>query len=172
MTIHIPLPKHFDQFLIREWTTEDARQLADIEFDPEVKRYLKLPPMSKEEYLDKFQLDTTLGWAIAVNPGHIIAGTISMSRFELNPKKRELRILLAKEYRGHGFASEAAQFLASCILDASWVEGVVAVVHPENLDSIVLWKKLGFVYTGEITAERQVYELSRAQFSLSQNAHA
>lgn len=163
MTIEIPLPKHFNQFLIREWTTEDARQLADIEFDMEVKQYVPLPKISREDFIAQFQ---PRGWAIAVSPGHIVAGTIDMNRFELNPKKRELRILMAKEYRARGFASEAARFLISCIFGAPWVEGVVGVVHPKNLASIALMKKLGFVHTSSIAAERQVYELSRSQFNL------
>lgn len=168
MTIEISLPKHFDQFVIREWTAEDARQLADIEFDPEVKQYLKLPTISKEEFINHFR---PRGWAIAANPGHIVAGMIDMSRFELNPKKRELRILLAKEYRARGFASGAARFFISRIFGAPWTKGVVAVVHPKNIESIVLFNKLGFIHTGEITAERQVYELSRSQF-LNQHGRA
>ncbi len=162
MTITIPLPKHFDQFLIREWTMEDAQQLADIEFDLEVKQYVGWPKISKEEFVAQFQPDVTRGYAIAVHPGNIVAGTIDMNRFERNPKKRELRILLAKEYRTRGIASEAARFFISCIFGASWVEGVVGVVHPDNLASIALMKKLGFIHKGEITAERQVYELSRS----------
>lgn len=162
MTITIPLPKHFDQFLIREWTMEDARQLADIEFDPEVKRYVGWPKISKEEFVAQFRPDVSRGYAIAVHPGNIIAGTIDMNRFERNPKKRELRILLAKEYRTRGIASEAARFFISCIFGASWIEGVVGIVHPDNLASIALMKKLGFIHNGEITAERQVYELSRS----------
>jgi len=160
MTIDIPLPKHFDQFVIREWTAKDARQLADIEFDPEVKQHLKLPTISKEEFINHFQ---PRGWAIAANQGNIVAGTIDMNKFELNPKKRELRILLAKEYRSRGFASEAVRFFISCIFAAPWTEGIAAVIHPNNLECIALFNKLGFIHTGEITAERQVYELNRTK---------
>ncbi len=161
MTIKITLPRHFGQFVIREWTAEDARQLADIEFDPEVKQHLKLPLITEEEFINHFQ---PRGWAIAANQGHIVAGTIDMNTFEQNPKKRELRILLAKKYRARGFASEAAQFFISCIFSAPWTEGVVAVIHPKNLASVALFNKLGFIHTCEITTERQVYEISRTKF--------
>jgi RimJ/RimL family protein N-acetyltransferase len=155
------LPKNFDQFVIRKWSDEDALQLADIEFDPEVKQYLSLPEISKVDYLKDF---LPCGWAIAANPGHIVAGTIDMSVFELNPKKRELRIFLSKEFRNRGFAFEAARFLISNYFDLTWFEGIVAVIHPDNSASIALCKKLGFTHTGEHSTERQVFELSRSQF--------
>ncbi|QOJ19799.1 MAG: GNAT family N-acetyltransferase [Gammaproteobacteria bacterium] len=158
MTIEIPLPKHFDKFFIRNWIAEDAQQLADIEFDPEVKQHLKLPTISKNEFIDRFQ---PRGWAIVANQGNIVAGAIDINKFELNPKKLELRILLAKEYRTRGFATEATRFFISCIFGAPWTEGVVAVIHPQNLASIALFKKLNFIHTSAITAERHVYELSR-----------
>lgn len=161
MTISIPLPRHFDQFVIRDFTMEDCQQLANIEFDPEVKKYVGLPTISKDEFVAHYQPDLLRGYAIALHPGSIIAGTISMNQFELHPKKRELRILLAKEYRDRGIASEAARFFISCIFGASWVEGIVGVAHPENTGSIALVTKLGFAHVGEITAEKQVYELSR-----------
>lgn len=160
MTIKIPLPKHFDQFIIREWVAEDIRPLADIEFDPEVKRHLKLPTISKDEFIN---LSQPRGWAIVANQGDIIAGTIDINKFELNSKKLELRILLTKEYRARGFATEATRFFISCIFGAPWTEGVVAVIHPQNLASIALFEKLNFIHTSEITAERQVYELSRTE---------
>jgi aminoglycoside 6'-N-acetyltransferase len=161
MSIENLLPKNFNQFVIRKWGAEDAQQLADIEFDPEVKQYLSLPEISKVDYLKDF---LPCGWAIAANPAHIVAGTIDMSVFELNPKKRELRIFLAKEFRNRGFAFEAARFLISNYFDLPWLEGIVAVVHPENTASIALCKKLGFTHTGEHSTERLVFELSRSQF--------
>lgn len=166
MNISISLPKQFDGFMIRDWIVEDAQQLANIEFDPEVRQYVGWPKILKEEFVAQFQPDVNRGYAIAVRQGNIVAGTIDMNKFELNQKKRELRILLAKEYRNHGIASKAAQFFISCIFGASWVEGIVGVVHPDNLASIALMKKLGFIHNGEITPERQVYELSRSQSNL------
>ena len=162
MPIVIPLPKHFDKFLIRDWTMEDALPLADIEFDPEVKQFVGQTTGSKKDFVAQFQPDTVRGWAIAIHPENTVAGTIDMNKFELNPKKRELRILLAKEYRAQGIASEAARFFISCIFGASWVEGIVGVVHPENLASISLLKKLGFVHTGAIAPDRQTYEFARS----------
>ena len=161
MPINVPLPKIFDQFQIREWTAEDAEQIADIEFDPEVKKFLRLPSISRSEFLSQFQPDLASGWAITIHPGHVVAGTIDMSKFEPNPKKRELRILLAKEYRSRGIASLSARFLIGCFFEAEWIEGIVGVVHPDNLDSIALMKKLGFTHTGSITNEQQVFELDR-----------
>lgn len=161
MSIEDLLPKYFHQFVIRKWVAVDAQQLADIEFDPEVKQYLSLPEITKVDYLKDFK---PCGWAIVANPGHIVAGTIDMSVFELTPKKRELRIFLAKEFRNRGFAFVAARFLISNYFDLPWLEGIVAVVHPENSPSISLCKKLGFTYTGEHSTEKLVFELSRLQF--------
>ena len=139
----------------------DAQQLADIEFDAEVKTYVGGPTGSKDNFVATFRPGAVRGWALAIEPGDIVAGTIDMCRFELNPKKRELRILLANEYRSRGIAFDAARYFISCIFGAAWVEGIVGVVHPENMASISLLRKLGFIHTDAITPERQVYELAR-----------
>jgi RimJ/RimL family protein N-acetyltransferase len=165
MEIEIPIPKHFGSFLIRDWEARDGVPLANIEYDQEVKQYLKMPNLPKEQFIEEFNPRNVRGWALESRTENSLIGAIDISRFGDNNRKKELRILLSKEFRRKGIAAEAATFLVSCLFGVDWIDSVVGVVHPQNHSSLQLLRKLGFIYAG-VTEDSQndIYELKRDLF--------
>lgn len=161
MTINLALPKTFGNFQIRDWEKEDAFAAADLEYDPEIKKYIGMPKGSKEEYLLSFDPKSTRGWPIALLNTNEIIGSICYSSYDDQSNRKELRILVAKAHRGKGIARTSANYFISRIFNADWVPSIVAVVHPDNSNSLGLVRRLGFVEYDTNAEGCLVLELNR-----------
>jgi ribosomal-protein-alanine N-acetyltransferase len=69
------------------------------------------------------------------------------------------------EFRGHGYATEAARALLDWAAERHGIRSFIASVAPDNEPSLAIVRKLGFVQTGEQWDEEDglelVFELDR-----------
>lgn len=96
----ILLPKNGEGFTLRSFMREDVEQLAEIEFDPEVKRYLPLPIKNKSQWIRELEINIYDGYAIEVNG--VLAGRASLLSV-LNGEHRggrELAIIIGRPFWG------------------------------------------------------------------------
>jgi RimJ/RimL family protein N-acetyltransferase len=84
-----------------------------------------------------------------------------------DPGAVELGYTIFETYRGHGYATEAAQALMDWARQEKGINRFIASVAPTNDPSLAIVRKLGFVQTGEQWDEEDglelVFELERAQ---------
>ena len=124
----LDIPITLETCTIRDWERSDAIALADIEFDPEVKQYLGESTRNREEYIAGF-MKTIDPRGLAIEVDKQLAGTIERQKYPLDSKKMELRILLAREFRGKGIAYEVVNYFVGFIFEHAWVESVIAIIH-------------------------------------------
>jgi [ribosomal protein S5]-alanine N-acetyltransferase len=81
------------------------------------------------------------------------------------PRALELGYTVFPDFRGHGYATEAARALMDWAAETHGVRHFVASVAPGNEPSLAVVRKLGFVETGEQWDDEDglelVFELSR-----------
>ena len=81
------------------------------------------------------------------------------------PDAVEVGYTVFPEFRGHGYATEAAQALMDWATETHGVRRFIASVAPGNEPSLAIVRKLGFVHTGEQWDEEDglelVFELDR-----------
>ena len=65
----------------------------------------------------------------------------------------------SREFRGYGYATEAARALLDWAREAHGLRHFIASIAPENEPSLSIVRKLGFVQTGEQWDEEDGREL-------------
>ena len=142
-------PIQADGFILREPQTVDARSLADIEFDPNVKHYLNLPSLTKEKWIETF--DTRAFASVCVEVQSNVAGRASINRYRQGRKGyAELAVVIGRPWWGSGLGVRVARSLIELAFTRLHAKGVVGVVHPEHRASIALLLSLGFRKRGTV----------------------
>ena len=170
MPLALQLPKIGDGFVLRALTREDAADLANIEFDPDVKRFLALPKKGKAEWIDAFDPETYDGWAIQVE--NCLAGRASILRCRRRGEG-ELAIVIARSFWGQHLGRKVAEMLIHAAFDELRAIALMAKVHPEHRASISLLREFRFRRRGVVDSSEHgqegyfIYRLSRTTYNLS-----
>ena len=169
-----------DILLLRSFEPSDVNALADLEYDPEVKKFIGIPKRDKADWITNslIKLQTFDSFAIITLPELVFAGRASLSRRHLDPtklgfnldetKKRELEIVIAKAFWGRKFGRALASFLIPMAFKDFAAAAVTGTVHPENKASLKLLLDWNFSCVGKNLDRTSpqfnflVYELSAA----------
>jgi len=81
------------------------------------------------------------------------------------PGAAEVGYEVFRAYRSRGFATEAGQAMIDWALREHGVSHFISGIAPENLPSLRVNEKLGFVPTGQIIDGELIFELQRAAAS-------
>ena len=142
-------PFQGDGFILREAQKADARSLADIEFDPNVKRYLNLPKLGKDKWIETFHPGDVA--AICVEVQGKVAGRASINPYRRGRKGyAELAVVIGHAWWGSGLGTRVARLLVELAFTRLHVKGMIGVVHPEHRASITLLLSLGFRRRGVV----------------------
>ena len=165
-----------DRLLLRPFREEDLEPWATLNADPEVVTYLG-GPISREES-DRIAHAVNAryeseGWgflAIERRTDGAFLGAGGFSREQWYPDDLEIGWRLAREYWGHGYATEAA---------SSWLEygfttldlpRVIAVTDTPNTRSIAVMRRLGMTFDHTATLEDDGIEFEATIYSLTAEA--
>ncbi|MGE5492267.1 MAG: GNAT family N-acetyltransferase [Actinomycetota bacterium] len=129
-------------FIIREFQASDAEPIAEIEFDPTVKRYLALPEGSKRDWIEQVRRLGLYGWIVQSEDGQI-AGSASLNRAK-RKGDAELRLVIGRQSWGMSLGSKVARRLVQVAFEDLSAKAIVAVVHPDNQASLRLVRSLRF----------------------------
>ncbi len=83
-----------------------------------------------------------------------IAGRIAVHEFNFKSKLAELGYFLFKEFRGLGIMAEAIRVLEGFLFETVNINRIELCIDPDNLASLSLAKKAGYIYEGTL---RQSY---------------
>jgi|SRR5712691_3517427 len=171
------LPINGDGILLREFRAEDAESLAGIEYDPDVKKYMRLPEGERQEWIQRFtpgSMHACEICAIEVLPEQVLAGRASISKMLCTQEKRELQIVIARAFGGRRLGRKAAQILIPAAFEDLDTTAIVGVVNRENQRSLNLLHFFGFEYRGKKECDPDdwqgghlIYELSRGAYDAS-----
>ena len=153
-----------DRCIIRETTVEDVDEFYKIYADPEMTRYMeglfKNPEDEKKyqaDYIEKVYGLLGFGtWTVVrKEDGRIIgrAGFSVRNGFD----DIELGFLIGTEFQRQGYAYEVCKAILEYGRNVLQFDRIITFVKAENLVSIHLCEKLGFVITDEVDIEENIY---------------
>ncbi|TDU84169.1 RimJ/RimL family protein N-acetyltransferase [Kribbella voronezhensis] len=146
-----------DRLLLRPYRDEDRPAFAAMNADPEVMKYLGGEPLTREQSdeitagANQRYVAESIGF-LAVerrSDGAFLGACGLMRPDEWFPGEIEVGWRLAREYWGHGYATEAAiSWLDHAFRERSDPR-VIAVADTPNLNSIAVMKRLGMTFDHE-----------------------
>ncbi|MFT6068007.1 MAG: RimJ/RimL family protein N-acetyltransferase [Bacteriovoracaceae bacterium] len=142
---------------LRQFHSSDLEDLFEMMSDPEIMKHTGFrEPQSKNSVAEKLLKWTQSKkvWAAIETDSEALIGWFMLKRTILDAP--ELGFMLIKSKWNQGFASE----ISKCILDYAFYqlgeEKVVASVDEENLASVKVLKKLGFVETKSYSGDKGI----------------
>ncbi len=150
--------------IVRETTVEDVDAFYRIYEDPRVSDYLDdihhAPEQEKEyvrEYIEKIYGYYGFGvWTILEKEGGAVIGRAGFSYNE-GFTEPDLGFLIAGPWQEKGYAEEVCSAILAYGREELGFERVLVLVRPDNLRSLRLCRKLGFVEVGEAIYRGETY---------------
>ncbi len=142
---------------LRELTTADAADVFAYAGDPEVQRYnggtMENVDQARDAIQDALADDaawTVLRWGITLKPEDAILGGVSLdySGWPKTNHRAEIGYALAKAYWRRGIGTEAVAAVVRFAFEELHIHRLEASVTLDNVGSVRLLEKLGFVREG------------------------
>ena len=146
------------RLILRPWQESDRSPFYQLNADPVVMRYFpkSLSRMESDQLLDKFQaLIEQQGWgfwAVELKAEQCLIGMTGLhhqpDQFHFSPCT-EMGWRFAKDFWGHGYATEAAQLALKFAFQTLKLNEVVAFTASINHPSQAVMQRLGMHYQHE-----------------------
>lgn len=141
-----------DRLYFREFTIDDAQLLIDLNSDPLVTRYTGDGSVKDIEASEKILTDIILPqyknkigrWAVHLKSTDEFIGWCGL-KFIAEDNQTDLGYRFYKKYWGKGYATESAKAVMEYGKKLQ-LKNIIAKAAKENVASINVIKKLGFVY--------------------------
>jgi diamine N-acetyltransferase len=146
-----------DRLSLRALEPEDLQILFDLENDTRLWRCgITRAPYSRyvlkryieESYKDIYEAKQLR--LMIVLPNNEVAGIADLSDFDPFNMRAEVGILIAPAYQNQGIATEAIELLKQYAFDFLNMKQLYAYVAVNNVHSVSLFKKCGFVVSGTL----------------------
>lgn len=153
---HIP-DLESERIRLRRMEPSDAEVLFEYWSDPEVVRYMNMPPFtSPEDTLEMIyllnglsEMDDTIRFGIELKEEGRLIGSCGFNVWELSGAYRgEIGYDLGRAYWGKGYMSESLRMLLSFGYETMGLNRIEALVHPGNGHSRRLLAAFGFQEEG------------------------
>ena len=145
------------RFVIRNFSVDDVDAYWAIRNDPSVAEFqswsLPYPVEKSKEHiarfieLAKFTDGESFGYVIADPVIDVMLGDIVVI-LGWAGRSAEIGYSLTPEARGRGIATDAVRHIIRHLFDVVEVRRIHASLHPDNVASMMLLERLGFVYEG------------------------
>jgi RimJ/RimL family protein N-acetyltransferase len=145
-----------ERLLLRELEESDTGSLAEIYADPEVMRYVgkgiildyEQTQKSVENWIKYYERFKFGNWAAIEKETGKFIGLCGLSWL---PDSLEIEVsyLFSKDSWGKGYATETAKAILEYGFNYIGLKRIVALVYPQNTQSIHVIEKLGMKYEGE-----------------------
>jgi len=146
-----------DRLLLRKMTMDDAGSVFELRSNPQVMKYISRPLAKTIEdaqawvqlIIDALEKNEGITWCICLKEqpdAHV--GTIGFWRMQKENYRAEIGYMLHPSLHGRGIAYEAIQPVLEYGFEVMQLHSVEANADPENIASIRLLEKAGFVREG------------------------
>ncbi|RCX16183.1 ribosomal-protein-alanine N-acetyltransferase [Fontibacillus phaseoli] len=142
-----------ERLLLRRMEAEDALEMYRYWSDPEVVRYMNMPPFaSTRDTLEMIDLlnglaesEDALRWGIELKESGKLIGSCGFNVWELAGAYRgEIGYDLGREFWGHGYMSETLHIVLPYGYETMGLNRIEALVDPRNVASRALLQAFGF----------------------------
>jgi RimJ/RimL family protein N-acetyltransferase len=146
------------RLLLRRFEARDVDELARIYADPSTTQWLgDGSPRAREETSAEIERFRALyrergygPWAVCLRDSGVLIGHCGLQDLDGGPEAA-LTWALSREWRGRGYATEAAMAALRDAFDGLKLPRVSAVAQAANVESIRVMQKLGMKLAGEET---------------------
>lgn len=158
----IPFPLlETERFSLRPLYMEDDKDLFTLRSDKSVNQYIgRTPPQSIEEVrefinkiLDNIQKGYSILWAVCPKGSDRLSGTICLWNIVPDEAKAEIGYELLPEHWGKGIMQEVIPVVLQFGFEKMRLETIDAVLDEQNVKSVRLTEKFGFVKVGPCVDE-------------------
>ncbi|MGW6196543.1 GNAT family N-acetyltransferase [Kribbella sp. NPDC055110] len=148
-----------ERLVLRPFRETDLEPWAALNADPDVTQYLG-PPLDRE-HSDRIAAAVNASYAadgigfLAVErrTDGMFLGACGLSREQWYPDDLEIGWRLAREYWGHGYATEAAASWLDYAFAEVGLPRVIAVTDTPNVRSIAVMRRLGMSFDHQAVLE-------------------
>jgi len=145
-----------ERLLLRPFPKSDREAVLDLYSDSKTMRYWSKEPITSldeadsliEQELEWPAKEKCFNWAIALPDSNLLIGKICLFHLSERNRRAEIGYLLNRKLWGKGYMSEAL----ACVLAYGFRElefhRIEADTDPQNLASLALLEKFGFVREG------------------------
>jgi len=159
-----PQPELTDGMIrLREWSLDDAEAVRFAVQDPDIPRFMGIPPNHTIEgvrrWLESVPADLESGaganFAVVDARDGELLGSVGVSRSCDDPEVGEVGYWVSAHVRGQGVASGAIRLLVSWAFEALRLSRIELTTHEDNTASLRVAEKCGFVREGVLRAYRE-----------------
>jgi RimJ/RimL family protein N-acetyltransferase len=144
------------RLLLRPFDKSDREAVLDLYSDAETMLYWSSEPITSLEEADLLiqqeidwpSKEKCVNWAIALPDSNLLIGKINLFQFSERNRRAEIGYLLNRRHWGKGYMTEAMAFVLAYAFNDLGMHRIEADTDPENLPSLALLKKFGFVREG------------------------
>lgn len=142
---------------LRPVTKQDARFLWEWANDPVIRETsFSSKPISWEEHIQWFEKnikDPTCYYYLFVNEQNDVVG---QTRFNIKNGEAEISVSISQKYRGRGYGAIIIQIGCSQLFNkVKKLNEILALIRPENINSIRAFQKSGFIFREKTTRKGQ-----------------
>ena len=166
---------------LRPFRDDDLPRVKAPLGDPKVMAFSDNGPLDHaacREWLQRAKQTTTdhelpLLLAICLKPDERLVGYVSLANdpHRVSDGEAELGFRLAYDYWGRGIATEAAQVMVAHAICLQKTQRVVAIVDPNNRQSLRVLQKVGMAYDRNVMFEGYDYPDHRFSLDLAEATH-
>lgn len=143
---------------LRKMTEADAPRLFNIWSNPDVTKFMNIETFSSEEQAKEMihflhelaAQNKAIRYTIIENSTNQIIGSCGFNTLDFENSKAEIGYELDRPFWGNGYGREAISCLINEAFNHLNLMRIEAEVEPENLNSIKLLKKSGFIFEGTL----------------------
>jgi len=144
------------RLLLRPFAKSDRVAVLDLYSDARTMLYWSKEPIFSleeadlliERELEWSSADNCLNWGIALADSNLLIGKICLFQISKQNRRAEIGYLLNRRQWGKGYMTEAMAFVLAYAFEGLGLHRIEADTDPENLPSLALLEKFGFVREG------------------------
>jgi RimJ/RimL family protein N-acetyltransferase len=159
-----------ERLILREWRPEDVDAYAEMNADPDVRRYMHpvgtlTRAQAEAEIEAEIERWDKLGFGhrpvVLKETGEVIGRTGAKRHpdWPLDPENTEVGWLYARSAWGKGYATEGAREAVRHCLEVVGVPEVISIAHPGNRESMHVMEKVGLVRAGAFHWEARDFDV-------------
>jgi [ribosomal protein S5]-alanine N-acetyltransferase len=142
------------RLILRRMTEADAPLIYALNSSPDVLKYLHEPELKDEAdasrvirdiIMPQYSLYNLGRWAMHLKEGNSFIGWCGL-KFRPELAEIDLGYRLMRQYWGHGYATEAAEYTLRYGLDVMDLETITGRAHIKNIASWTILQKIGMQY--------------------------
>ena len=155
-----------ERLILRQLEIQDEQEIFFLRSDERVNKWLVAPIAQSVEEARVFINKINSGinnnewayWAITLKNNNKLIGTICFWNISIEENKAEIGYVLHPDFHGQGIMQEAVQKVIEYGFEKIKLRSIEAILNPDNLKSIELLKRNGFLYAGEL-GDAVIYHL-------------